>query len=118
MGPRSFPCFEERPRKVELVMDLFDLLDLAGAREEHADLDAWWRTHERLISDPIGTELGVPRGNSADVAELFVVDELVDRGIFAAYGAIGVPAQAELPEFLSERVVLEQPTDERVALSQ
>src|SRR5213083_2013789 len=55
--------------------------------------------------------------SSRDAAELLVVDQLGDRRLLTAHGAVGVPADLHLLELHRERVVEQQPSLERLALA-
>jgi hypothetical protein len=54
-------------------------------------------------------------GRGGHPAEALVVDQLGDLGRGAAHGTVGVLLQAELVELHAQRVVLEQPSVERLA---
>lgn len=57
-------------------------------------------------------------GLVAQTAELFVVDELMNRGPGAAHRAIGITAEFERIDLHSERVETQQPADQVIAFAE
>src|SRR5260221_7694860 len=100
------------PKRNELrAVDVGDLpfMGLADVDEDHVALR--FELGRQLLYRYLET---AGRRTVADPAERLVVDQLADRGVLAADGAVRIFPQLELAEPQLERVEQHQPADQRI----